>query len=81
MLGGVSVRSIFAIVLALFLLLPGEVFGTQIVVVVAPAFVVIAADSLVTQTGGRPPFKKCKIRHTGKLFWSAAGVTGDAFTG
>ena len=76
-----SVRSIFAIVLALFLLLPGEVFGTQIVVVVAPDFVVIAADSLVTQTGGRPPFKKCKIRHTGKLFWSAAGVTGDAFTG
>lgn len=73
-------KSRVAILLVLVLLIPSDVFGTQIIVVVSHEWVVIAADSRVMNPGA-PFTKKCKIRQTGKLFWASTGVDGDDDTG
>src|SRR5206468_12096100 len=59
------------------LLLPTVSFGTSIVAIRVPHFVVIAADSKATYRGEPGPATVCKIYQSGSLYFAIAGLEHD----
>jgi len=68
--------------LLLMLLLPTSVKATEIIMICYPDGVVLAADSLRVDSNGAPVSRNaCKIHQAGRVWWSAAGLTGGGDTG
>src|SRR5579871_4614677 len=54
--------------------------ATEILAILTADRAILAADSLIANLG-EAAAEKCKIRQTGNLFWAAAGLDADTFTG
>src|ERR1700737_4726948 len=59
------------------LLLPTVSFGTSIVAIRVPRYVVIGADSKATYRGEPGPAMVCKIFQSGPLYFAIAGLAVD----